>query len=214
MYFAPESGNVIFCSAIDNWAFTVTDFAQMYASKLNIPVNVLADSLWGDFYYNTKDKKIIPGAQEKAKKPMFVQFILENIWSLYDVLLVRKDKEKIPMIAEKLGIKLTARDLRHTDHRIQLQAIFAQWLPIEKAVLEMVVKEIPAPGAMSDEKAERLMCSLNQNFSSLPAETQALKSEFQKSNKDSDTVIVFISKVSFSLKRHNDPILICEKSFR
>lgn len=126
---------------------------------------------------------------------MFVQFILENIWNLYDVLLVRKDKEKIPMITEKLGIKLTTRDLRHTDNRVQLQAIFAQWLPIEKAVLDMVVKQIPAPGAMSEEKAERLMCSLNQNFLSLPAETQALKSEFQKSDKDSDTVIVFISKV-------------------
>lgn len=167
----------------------------MYSSKLQIPSNILADSLWGDFYFNAKDKKIVPGAQEKAKKPMFVQFILENIWSLYEVLLVRKDKEKIPMITEKLGIKLTTRDLRHTDNRVQLQAIFAQWLPIEKAVLDMVVKHIPAPGSMSEEKAERLMCSLNQNFLSLPAETQALKSEFQKSDKDSDTVIVFISKV-------------------
>ena len=35
------------------------------------------------------------GAQEKAKKPMFVQLILENIWMLYDLILVRKDKEKI-----------------------------------------------------------------------------------------------------------------------
>ncbi|KAG4067437.1 hypothetical protein HA402_009674 [Bradysia odoriphaga] len=195
LYFAPENGNVVFCSAVDNWAFTVADFAQLYAPKLDISVNVLTDSLWGDFYYNAKEKRVIPGAQEKAKKPMFVQFILENIWSLYDVLLVRKDKEKIPMITEKLGIKLTTRDLRHTDHRIQLQAIFAQWLPIEKAVLEMVVQQIPAPGSMSDEKAERLMCSLNQNFSSLPAETQALKKEFQKSDKNSDTVIAFISKM-------------------
>lgn len=154
-------------------------------------------SLWGDFYFSVKDKKIVAGAQERAKKPMFVQFILENIWSLYDVIMVRKDKEKIPMITEKLGIKLTTRDLRHTDHRVQLQAIFSQWLPIEKAVLEMVVQQIPPPGSMSEEKAERLMCSLNQNFSSLPAETQALKREFQKSDKESETVIVFISKVRF-----------------
>lgn len=197
LYFAPESGNVIFCSAVDNWAFTVNDFAELFAPKLATPMNVLAASLWGDFYYSAKEKRIVPGAQEKAKKPMFVQFVLENIWNLYDLLLVRKDKEKIPMITEKLGIKLTTRDLRHTDHRVQLQGIFAQWLPIEKAVLEMVVQQIPAPGSMSDEKAERLMCSLNQNFASLPNETQALKCEFQKSDKNSDTVIAFISKVSY-----------------
>lgn len=43
-----------------------------------------------------KEKSYVSGAQEKAKKPMFVQFILENIWSLYDVIAIRKDKEKIP----------------------------------------------------------------------------------------------------------------------
>ncbi|KAJ6635621.1 Elongation factor-like GTPase 1 [Pseudolycoriella hygida] len=195
LYFAPANGNVIFCSALDNWAFTTTDFAQLYAPKLNLPLNELANSLWGDFYFNAKEKKIVAGAQEKAKKPMFVQFILENIWNLYDVLLVRKDKEKIPIITEKLDIKLSTRDLRHTDHRVQLQAIFSQWLPIAKTVLEIVIKQIPSPGSMSEEKAERLMCSLNQNFSSLPEETQALKSEFQKSDKDSDIVIAFISKM-------------------
>lgn len=39
------------------------------------------------------------GAQEKAKKPMFVQFILENIWSVYDLIVIRKDTEKIPGIS-------------------------------------------------------------------------------------------------------------------
>lgn len=100
-------------------------------------------------------------------------------------------------IAEKLGIKLTTRDLRHTDGRIQLQSIFSQWLPIERAILEMVVSIIPRPGLMSDEKAEKLMCSLNQNFASLPPQTQLLKNEFKHSDKNSDTTIVFISKVWF-----------------
>lgn len=95
-----------------------------------------------------------------------------------------------------MGIKLTSRDLRHTDARIQLQSIFSQWLPIERAVLEMVVTMVPRPGLMADEKAERLMCSLNQNFASLPAQTQMLKDEFKHSNRHSATTIVFISKVS------------------
>ena len=28
--------------------------------------------------------------QAKAKKPLFVQFVLENIWALYDTVIVRK----------------------------------------------------------------------------------------------------------------------------
>lgn len=56
----------------------------------------MAKVLWGDYYLNSKTKSIVKGAQEKAKKPLFVQFVLENIWNLYDLVLVRKDKEKIP----------------------------------------------------------------------------------------------------------------------
>lgn len=195
IYFTPESGNVIFCSAVDGWAFRVRDFAETYAAKLNVTVDELEKVLWGDYYYNIKRQECVKGAQEKAKKPMFVQFILENIWSLYEMIAVRKDREKIPAIAEKLGVKLTARDLRQTDPKVHIQTIFSQWLPIERSVLEMVVRLCPHPGQITDEKATQLMCSLNQNFESLPAKTQALKSEFMASNAQSTTNIVFVSKM-------------------
>lgn len=151
--------------------------------------------LWGDYYYNTKKQQCVKGAQEKAKKPMFVQFILENIWNLYEIIAVRKDREKIPAIAEKLCVKLTARDLRQTDPKVHIQTIFSQWLPIEQSVLEMVVRLCPHPGQISAEKATQLMCSLNQNFDALPAKTQALKEKFMASNAQSEVQLVFVSKM-------------------
>jgi ribosome assembly protein 1 len=36
IYFAPEKNNVIFCSAVDGWAFTVRQFAGLYEKKLGI----------------------------------------------------------------------------------------------------------------------------------------------------------------------------------
>jgi ribosome assembly protein 1 len=51
---------------------------------------ILDKTLWGDFFLNTKLKRIMKGAQEKAKKPLFVQLILENIWAVYDAIAVRK----------------------------------------------------------------------------------------------------------------------------
>lgn len=96
LYFSPSAGNVVFCSAYDGWAFSIADFAKTYAERLEMSTNELEQYLWGDFYYNSKKKCGIAGAQEKAKKPMFVQFVLENIWSLYDIIAIRKDKEKLP----------------------------------------------------------------------------------------------------------------------
>lgn len=105
-------------------------------------------------------------------------------------------------------MKLHARDIRQTDPKVQIQAIFSQWLPIERTILEMIVRVTPHPGLISDEKAVRLMCSLNQDFETLPKQTQELKNEFKKSDANSENVIVFISKmvsVDRSLLPENKP---------
>lgn len=96
LYFSPEMENVLFCSAADGWAFSVRKFANIYKDKLNMSSDELTKVLWGDYYYSTKKKCPVSGAQEQAKKPMFVQFVLENIWNLYDLICIRKDKDKIP----------------------------------------------------------------------------------------------------------------------
>lgn len=35
-YFSPEKGNIVFCSALDCWSFRVSDFAEIFADKLEI----------------------------------------------------------------------------------------------------------------------------------------------------------------------------------
>lgn len=60
------------------------------SNKLGVNVDVLRKTLWGDFYLHSKTKRIMKGAQEKAKKPIFVQMILENIWLIYDVIINQK----------------------------------------------------------------------------------------------------------------------------
>jgi ribosome assembly protein 1 len=86
LYFAPERGNVIFASAIDGWGFRIGRFAQMYAAKLGIKENNLQRVLWGDFYIEPKTKRIISYRHLRGRnlKPLFVQFVLDNIWAIYD----------------------------------------------------------------------------------------------------------------------------------
>ena len=62
----------------------------MYSKKLGVKSEILAKTLWGDYYLNTKTKRIMKGAQAKGKKPLFVQFILDNLWTVYDAILEKK----------------------------------------------------------------------------------------------------------------------------
>lgn len=86
IYFAPERGNVIFASALDGWGFRVGKFAQLYAAKLGIKEANLRRVLWGDFFLDPKTKKVISykHLRGRALKPLFVQFVLDNIWAVYD----------------------------------------------------------------------------------------------------------------------------------
>lgn len=90
IYFAPERGNVIFASAIDGWGFRVGKFAQLYAAKLGIKEANLRRVLWGDFFIDPKTKKLISykHLRGRALKPLFVQFVLENIWAVYDAVVL------------------------------------------------------------------------------------------------------------------------------
>jgi ribosome assembly protein 1 len=90
LYFAPERGNVIFASAIDGWGFRVGKFAQLFSAKLGIKEANLRRVLWGDFYLDPKTKRVISHKhlRGRALKPLFVQIVLENIWAVYDAVVI------------------------------------------------------------------------------------------------------------------------------
>ncbi|XP_044000241.1 elongation factor-like GTPase 1 isoform X2 [Gambusia affinis] len=196
LYFSPDQGNVVFASAIDGWGFSIQHFAHMYSQKMGIRIEVLLKTLWGDFYLNTKIQRIMKGAQTKGKKPLFVQLVLDNIWSLYDAVVIRRDEQKVEKVMTSLGIKVMTRDLRHSDPKVLLFAICNQWLPVSKAVLSMVCEKLPSPLEMTAEKVEKLMSVGNRRFDSLPERTQELKTAFlQCSSGINAPAIIFVSKM-------------------
>lgn len=195
IYFSPDQGNVIFSSALDGWGFSISHFAQLYSAKLGISCSVLNKTLWGNYYLNTKAKRIMKGAQAKGKKPLFVQFVLENLWAVYNAVVIKKDKEMTEKIVKSLNLKISARDSR-SDAKVHLQAICGQWLPLSKAVLGMIAEKLPPPINMSKERIEKLMCSNSRSFDSLPQKSQDLKKDFLRcSSSDEVPVIIFVSKM-------------------
>lgn len=89
IYFAPENGNVIFASAIDGWGFRIGKFAQLYSAKLGMKEVNLRRVLWGDYFLDPKTKRVISYKHLRGRslKPLFVQFVLENIWAVYDAVI-------------------------------------------------------------------------------------------------------------------------------
>uniref|UniRef100_A0A3P8R894 Elongation factor-like 1 n=1 Tax=Astatotilapia calliptera TaxID=8154 RepID=A0A3P8R894_ASTCA len=196
LYFSPDQGNVVFASAIDGWGFSIQHFAHIYSERMGIKKEVLLKTLWGDFYLSMKAKRIMKGAQAKGKKPLFVQLVLDNIWSLYDAVVIRRDKEKVEKVVTSLGVKVMARDSRHSDPKVLLSAICSQWLPVSQAVLSMVCEKLPSPLEMAAERVEKLMSVGARRFDSLPEQTQHLKTAFlQCSSEENAPVIVFVSKM-------------------
>ncbi|KAG2033690.1 P-loop containing nucleoside triphosphate hydrolase protein [Suillus americanus] len=147
IYFAPERGNVVFASAIDGWGFRVGHFAQLYSAKLGFKEANLRRVLWGDFYLDPKSKKVISHKhlRGRALKPLFVQFVLENIWAVYDAVVMNPDTEKVTKIVTALNLKILPRDLRSKDSRQLLSTIFTQWLSLSTCIIQATIDVVPSP---------------------------------------------------------------------
>lgn len=166
IYFAPEKGNVIFASAIDGWGFRIGKFAQLYAKKLGMKEANLRRVLWGDYYLDPKTKRVIgyKHLKGRALKPLFVQFVLENIWAVYDGVVsnpcvhffiymypesdsVFRNPDKVQKIVTALDLKILPRDLKSKDPRQLLGLIFGQWLSLSTCTIQTIIDVIPPPSA-------------------------------------------------------------------
>ncbi len=151
LYFAPERNNVIFASAIDGWAFTIRQFADIYEKKLGIKKAVLEKVLWGDFYLDPKTKKVLgqKHLRGRALKPIFVQLVLEPIWTVYEATTGggkgKGDQTLLEKVTKSLSITLPPHIARSREPRLILQTVFTAWLPLSTAVLVSVIEYLPSP---------------------------------------------------------------------
>lgn len=159
--FQPQKGNVAFVCALDGWGFCIQEFAEFYASKLGASAAALQKSLWGPRYFNPKTKMIVGkkgiGGGSKAR-PMFVQFVLEPLWQVYQAALEADgDKGMLEKVIKSFNLAVPARELQNKDPKIVLQAVMSRWLPLSDAILSMVLKCMPDPSAAQSIRISRLL---------------------------------------------------------
>jgi ribosome assembly protein 1 len=125
VYYAPTKGNVLFASASDGWAFSINDFVNILSTKMpQLSVDRLRERLYdADYYYSSKKQEIISGASKSDRKPLFVQLVLDSIWSVYRAIVIDKDTNRTRMLCEQIGVMLNARDERHADPNVRVCAL-------------------------------------------------------------------------------------------
>lgn len=209
--FAPEKGNVVFCSAADSWAFRTIDFVPMVSQALGIANRrKVLRSLWGNFWYSAKQGKIIEnkstsasvttGEASRQHPPMFASFVLDAIWQVYGATVIDSKPKKLEKMVTRLGIldKINKRDLAKGG-RAALRTTMHTWLPVTRAVLSMVVRCVPDPIRAQQRRAEIL-------WPHVPTESAEMAEALAKTEtsiKDCDPngpLVVFVSKI-FAVER-------------
>jgi len=154
---APEKGTVCFSAGLHNWAFTLTVFAKMYASKFGVEFDKMMEKLWGDNFFDAKTKKWTKkNTGERSCMRAFVQFCYEPIKKVIESAM-NDNKEKLWPMLEKLKVK---EKLKQADFDLMgkplMKRIMQTWLPADVALLEMIIYHLPSPGTAQAYRVDTL----------------------------------------------------------
>lgn len=142
----PSLGNVAFGSGKDCWGFTLTKFANIYTERTGLAKDKLLKYLWGDYYYDSKNKKWTTVAEAEDGSPHkrgFVYLIMDPMVKLTAACLA----DDTPTINKLLGIIGVSLDPAESELKRKplLKAILRKWIDASDALLEMMVLHLPSP---------------------------------------------------------------------
>lgn len=150
---SPESGTVGFGSGLHGWAFTLKQFSEIYAKKMKVPAAKFMKRLWGDQFFNAKEKKWNKtGGQGFVRG--FNMFVLDPIFKVFDAIMNFKKEETAKML-EKLNVKLSGED-KELEGKPLLKKVMQKWLPAGDALLQMITIHLPSPVTAQKYRVELL----------------------------------------------------------
>jgi len=153
----PTKGTVSFSAGLHGWAFTLTKFARMYAKKFGVDIEKMMQRLWGDNFFNPKEKKWIKttdGTKPAGLDRAFCMFCLTPIGKVFKNCMDEK-YDAVTKMLSAVGVTLTKEDLELRQKPL-LKRCMQKWLPAHDALLEMLVQHLPSPAAAQKYRVDSL----------------------------------------------------------
>jgi len=149
----PSKGTVGFGSGLHGWAFSLKQFAEIYAAKFKIQPVKLMRRLWGDQYFSPKEKKWNKTGGESYVRG-FNQFVLDPIFKMFDAVMNHK-KDIYTALLEKLSIKLSVEE-KDLEGKPLIKKIMQKWLPAGETMLQLITIHLPSPVTSQKYRSELL----------------------------------------------------------
>eukprot|EP00743_Colponemidia_sp_Colp-15_P005209 GILK01005604.1.p2 GENE.GILK01005604.1~~GILK01005604.1.p2 ORF type:complete len:846 (-),score=95.05 GILK01005604.1:135-2672(-) len=154
---SPDKGTVAIGSGLQGWAFSVSRFARMYASKFGADEAKMCERLWGDSFFDAKNKKWIRTETNQdgdRLKRAFCQFCLDPIYQIFDAVMTEK-KDKTEKMLKALNIVLTTEEREQVPKKL-LKTVMMKFLPAAETLLQMIIMHLPSPKTAQTYRAEML----------------------------------------------------------
>merc|ERR1712215_16948 len=156
-----NNGSVGFGSGLHGWAFTLKQFAEMYATKFGVDIDKMMKKLWGESFFNPKTKKWSK-IKDADNKRSFCMYVLDPIYMVFDAIMNFKKEQ-----TEKLLTKLTTasgkmvkdvlkQEEKEMEGKPSMKAVMRNWLPAGEALFYMITIHLPSPVTAQRYRAEML----------------------------------------------------------
>lgn len=156
-----NNGSVGFGSGLHGWAFTLKQFAEMYASKFGVDTDKMMKKLWGENFFNPKTKKWSKSKDEDNKRS-FVMYVLDPIYMVFDAIMNFKKEETAKLLGKlttangKSVKEILKHDELEQEGKPLMKAVMRNWLPAGEAMFQMIVIHLPSPVTAQKYRAELL----------------------------------------------------------
>merc|ERR1712240_650433 len=142
-------------------AFTLKQFAEMYAAKFGVDTDKMMKKLWGESFFNPKTKK---WSKEKAddNKRSFCMYVLDPIYMVFDAIMNFKKEQtekllgKLTTATGKLVKDVLKAEEKELEGKPLMKAVMRNWLPAGHAMFQMIVIHLPSPVTAQKYRAELL----------------------------------------------------------
>merc|ERR1712158_189021 len=156
-----NNGSVGFGSGLHGWAFTLKQFAEMYAAKFGVDTDKMMKKLWGESFFNPKTKK---WSKEKSddNKRSFCMYFLDPIYMVFDAIMNFKKEQtekllgKLTTATGKLVKDVLKAEEKELEGKPLMKAVMRNWLPAGEAMFQMIVIHLPSPVTAQKYRAELL----------------------------------------------------------